>query len=269
MTHEPLCTSNHSGSARKMEVDAIIEMFGRSETLLGVKYANYVGDGDSKTYSSICKAVPYEDLAVQKKECIGHVQKRMGTRLRNMKKMTKGLGGKGKLTGKMIDKLTVYYGLPIRRNAHSVQKMKNDIWATFYHYGSTDDNPQHEKCPPGDESWCEWQRALAALPNKTVKKKIKIPGFVHSYKPLPADVLKAIEPIYNDLSKDELLERCLGGFTQNSNESYNQLIWKLSPKYLSGGAVTVGIAAYLSACNIIFGGCFEFRTNTLWPRNRR
>ena len=165
-----------------------------------------------------------------------------------MKKMTKGLGGKRKLTGKMIDKLTVYYGLAIRRNAHSVQNMKNDIWATFYHCGSTDDNPQHEKCPPGDESWCHWQRALAALPNKTVKKKIRIPGFVHSYKPLPADVLKAIETIYNDLSKDELLERCLGGFTQNSNERYNQLIWKLSPKHLPGGAVTVGIAVYLSAC---------------------
>ena len=89
--------------------------------------------------------------------------------------------------------------------------MKNDIWATFYHYGSTDDNPQHEKCHSEDESWYECQRALAALPNKTVKKKIKIPGFVHSYKPLPADVLKAIEPIYNDLSMDELLERCLAG----------------------------------------------------------
>ena len=76
----------------------------------------------------------------------------------------------------------------------------------------------------------------------------RIPGFVHSYKPLPADVLKAIEPIYNDLSKDELLERCLGGFTQNSNESYNQLIWKRSPKHLPRGAVPVEIAAYLSAC---------------------
>ena len=60
--------------------------------------------------------------------------------------------------------------------------------------------------------------------------------------------MKAIEPIYNDLSKNKLLERCLGGFTQNSNESYNQFIWKLSPKHLPGGAVPVGIAAYLSAC---------------------
>lgn len=57
-----------------------------------------------------------------------------------------------------------------------------------------------------------------------------------------------MKPIYEDLSKDELLERCLGGFTQNNNESYNQLIWKLSPKHQPGGAVPVGIAAYTAAC---------------------
>ena len=31
-----------------MEVDAIIEMFQQSETKHGVKYTNYIGDGDSK-----------------------------------------------------------------------------------------------------------------------------------------------------------------------------------------------------------------------------
>ena len=44
------------------------------------------------------------------------------------------------------------------------------------------------------------------------------------------------------------MERRLDSFTQNSNESYNQLIWKLSSKHLPEGAVQVGIAAYLSAC---------------------
>lgn len=226
----------------------MIEMFQRSEKLHGVKYANYVGDGDSKTFSSIKNVEPYENLVVQKKECIGHVQKRMGTRLRNAKKQNKGLGGRGKLTGKMIDKLAVYYGLAIRRNSNSIEKMKNDIWATFYHYCSTDTNPQHEKCPAGDESWCEWQRAHAVLPKKQLQKKNEIPGFTHSYQPLPDNVLNVIKPIYEDLTKDDLLERCLGGFTQNNNESYNQLIWKLSPKHLPGGVVPVKIAAYASAC---------------------
>lgn len=64
-----------------MEVDGIIEMFQRSVELHDVKYANYIGDGDSKTFKGIVDAKPYEDLVVKKKECIAHVQKRMGTRL--------------------------------------------------------------------------------------------------------------------------------------------------------------------------------------------
>ena len=65
-----------------MEVDSIVEMFERSDTLHGVKYINYIGDGDSKTYAGIVNSSPYADTVVNKKECIGHVQKRMGTRLR-------------------------------------------------------------------------------------------------------------------------------------------------------------------------------------------
>ena len=148
----------------------------------------------------------------------------------------KTLSGKGKLTASMIDKLTVYYGLAIRRNHDSVKKMKNAIWATFFHYSSTDENPQHEKC---DESWCEWKKAEAA---KTLQ------SFKHSYSALPDDVLQAIKPVYEDLSSDTLLERCLGGFTQNNNESYNQLVWKISSKSVSGTSTTVEIAAYVAAC---------------------
>lgn len=240
-THEPKCLANHSGSSGKMEVDAMQEMFERSEKLHGIKYVNYIGDGDSKTYSTLVKLFNY----VIKKECIGHVQKRMGSRLRQLKKLIKGLGGKGKLTAKVVDKLTVYYGLAIRRYNHSVEAMKNAIWSTYFHYSSTNKKPQHEKCPVGIDSWCEWQRAYAALPED---KKAEIASFHHTYTALPADVLKAIKPIYEDLTKEELLERCVGGFTQNNNESYNQLIWKISPKHLPGSSVPVQIAAYTSAC---------------------
>jgi len=247
IAHKDKCSANHEGSSEKMEVDAMVEMFKRSTELHNVKYANYIGDGDSKTYAAIKNKTPYEDLEVKKKECIGHVQKRMGSRLRDVRRKNKGLGGKGKLTGKMIDKLTIYYGLAIRRNPDSIEKMYNDIWATYFHYASTDKHPQHEKCPVGNDSWCEWQKALAALP-ETSSRKNNIPGFVQSYKSLPEDVLQAIKPIYEDLSKEELLQRCLGGFTQNNNESYNQLIWKISPKHLPGGILPVQIAAYAAAC---------------------
>lgn len=42
---------------------------------LGVKYRNYICDGDSKTYSSIINYKPYgDDFTINKKEFIGHVQ---------------------------------------------------------------------------------------------------------------------------------------------------------------------------------------------------
>ena len=47
----------------------------------------------------------YTSIQVKKLECVGHVQKRVGLRLRNLKKQEKGVGGKGKLTNNMIDRL--------------------------------------------------------------------------------------------------------------------------------------------------------------------
>ena len=71
--------------------------------------------------------------------------------------------------------------------------------------------------------------------------------YKHDYDPLPSEVSSAIKPIYEDLSKEELLERCVGGFTQNNNESLNQLIWKITPKILPAGSKIVEIAACIAA----------------------
>lgn len=78
VTHENECQANHKGSAGKMEVDAVIDIFQRSEELHGVKYVYYIGDGDSKTFRGIIDAQPYENCTVTKKECIDHVQKKDG-----------------------------------------------------------------------------------------------------------------------------------------------------------------------------------------------
>lgn len=68
--HEASCSMNHSGSAGKMEPDAILTMFQRSELLYGVKYQYYIGDGDSKTFSTISNAKPYNDVEVKKKNAL-------------------------------------------------------------------------------------------------------------------------------------------------------------------------------------------------------
>ncbi|KYM92295.1 hypothetical protein ALC53_01134, partial [Atta colombica] len=57
--HEKHCVSNHTGSAGKMEVDGVIEMFARSEILHEVKYINYIGDGDTKTVKDVIWATFY------------------------------------------------------------------------------------------------------------------------------------------------------------------------------------------------------------------
>lgn len=74
--------------------------------------------------------------------------------------------------------------------------------------------------------------------------------FKHEYTPLSDIVLIARKPVYEDLSKDELLERCVGGFTQYNYESFNQLIWKITPKILPACSKTNGIAALLAACTL-------------------
>ncbi|GBP77848.1 Cleft lip and palate transmembrane protein 1-like protein [Eumeta japonica] len=56
----------------------------------------------------------------------------------------------------------VYYGLANRRHSDSIEYMKYVIWATFFHYSSTDENPHHIKCTSGADSWCEWQKVVAA-----------------------------------------------------------------------------------------------------------
>lgn len=151
-----------------------------------MKYLFYVGDGDSKTFAAILASKPYgDDVLITKKECVGHVQKHLGIRLRNVRKANKGLGGRGKLTSKLIDELTVYYGLAIRRHCNSLKNMKEAIWVTFYHKISTDSHPQHYYCPTGANSWCTFQKVCTEGKLREYRHKAA----------LPQDVQDAILPV--------------------------------------------------------------------------
>lgn len=163
----------------------------------------------------------------------------MGAQLRKVKKDNRGIGGRGKLTAKLIDELTVYHGLAIRRSINtSVETMKNAIWATYYHKISTDENPQHDECPSGEDSWCSYQKAKASATLDSYEHKTSIPETVQD----------AIKPVYDRLTDNNSLERCLGGYTQNNNESLNTVIWSMAPKVHYSGAKVVEIASYIAAC---------------------
>ena len=212
------CQKNYIGSAPGMEVTGVNRIYSRSITERSLRYTKYVGDGDSKSYDSILKEKPYgPDVPITKVECIGHVQKRVGTQLRNLKSSTgktiladgKMLGGNGRLTLKEIDRLQIYYGLAIRCNVGNITKMKQDIAAILRHRLSTDDNPNHSMCPSGPDTWCGYHRD----PSK----------YKHS-NPLPKAVAVHIKPIFDRLSKNEILERCVDGYTQNAAESFNNIL---------------------------------------------
>ncbi|GFU19001.1 uncharacterized protein TNCV_2347721 [Trichonephila clavipes] len=156
-------------------------------TVIGVE----TGDGDTKTFNALSENKPYgDDHLIQKIECVGHVQKRMG-----------------RLTDSLIDKLAHYYGNAIRCNSTSVKEMRKAIWAVWGHSCSTDDEP---RCT----------------------------GFVLQ--------IQIHGPVFADLSHPALLKKCLGGKTQNPNESLNSLIWKFCPKTIGSSLQIAEIAANLA-----------------------
>ena len=153
---EHKCSINHEDSAPKMEQSGVEGIFARSITKNKLRYTEYYGDGDTKSFSAVKDF--YEGVTVLKKECIGHVQKRVGSRLRKLKKQTKGLGTQG-LNDACIDRLQNYYGIAVRSNVGNLANMKKSIYAALMHVASSKENNYHwAYCPAGDNSWCSFQR---------------------------------------------------------------------------------------------------------------
>ncbi|KAL7307786.1 hypothetical protein TKK_0000111 [Trichogramma kaykai] len=250
--HKDECPANHEGSAGKMEVDGVVEMFMRSIEKFDVRYGYYIGDGDSKTFKMLLDTSPYGDsFEVKKLECVLHVKKRLYKRSAEakkaltQKKKALAIDEKKKESSKPPIELSTYYGLAVLRNKDSIEDMRKKIWAGFYHEISTDKQPQHLHCPLGADSWCKYQ-------------KLKATNNLKGYKHPPAldeEAQEILKPIYNDLTKDELLQRCLGGHTQNNNESFNHCVWMMAPKHIFSGGVIVEIVTNIAACIFNEGFC--------------
>ncbi|GFX22914.1 uncharacterized protein TNCV_3911611 [Trichonephila clavipes] len=138
------------------------------------------------------------------------------------KKVTLGGRKQGSLTDKNITKLQNYYRKAIKDNVPDTDKMKTAIYASLMHCSSTDKKPMHGKCPEGESSWCFYKRAIA---------KGETPGSHSSMRTyLSPQVVEKIMPVYQRLASDTILERCVAGKTQNSNESLHSCIWRKCPK---------------------------------------
>ena len=130
-----MCNINYIGSASNMESTGALSIFKRSLENYGLRYLNYYGDGDSKSFQSVENV--YEGAKVVKYECIGHYQKRVENRLRKLRLRVKGLVGKvqkkdegkvkktkekakSRLTDALIDRLQNYFGIALRSNVKTV-----------------------------------------------------------------------------------------------------------------------------------------------------
>ena len=77
-----LCPVNHAGASGEIESKGAIRMFLRSVEKRNLKCVRMVDNGDTGCYGKVCDALRSEygeSYVVAKEECIGHVQKRMGT----------------------------------------------------------------------------------------------------------------------------------------------------------------------------------------------
>lgn len=131
------------------------------------------------------------------------------------------LGGNGKLTDVVINKLTRYYGCAVRHNINgTVKEMINYILASFLHCSSNDNNPRHMFCPKTVDSWCFYQRAIARKETPASHKQMKVRFDVRP------EMRSRVYGEYKRLTTDKLLSACLLGKTQNPNEHLHSRIWR-------------------------------------------
>ena len=259
-SHQAECDVNFDGSAGAMEPAGIVELFKRS-LQYRLRYTSYISDGDTKSFSILSAEQPYgNDHKIEKLDCIGHVQKRLGTALRNLKTIYRGqklsdgktIGGQGRLTKTLIDRLQNYYGLAIRNNKGNLQGMVKAVQAALLHNNSTDECPRHHLCPTGPSSWCKYQKS----------KALGI-EYHHTRNPIPEAILMLMKPVYNRLGGLDLLKKCLKGYTQNANEALHSLVWKFCPKtlFLGASAVRCGGALAVVHFNDGVSSFFTFAEN--------
>ncbi|GFV82097.1 uncharacterized protein TNCV_2789951 [Trichonephila clavipes] len=267
--HEKDCKRNYVGSSGAMEIQGASKIFQRSLSLHNARYITYLGDGDCKAFDAVKKKNIYgNEYPIEKLECIGHVMKRMGTRLRRLKAQLK-----------VKSCQTSYYGSAIRRNHTSVQNMRQAIWAIFLHKLSTDEYPQHGFCPIGEDSWCGFKKAEASelhqlkyeaisvpqgsvrLVKKTQERKsstcyLLITKGVTSSSPVP---LKTRRERERDLSHPDLLKKCLHVKTQNPDESFHNVVWSRVPKATFVQIETLSLGVYDAVCSFNDGNVSKLK----------
>ena len=120
-----------------------------------------------------------------------------------------------KLLNTSFEKLESSRGILTRQQAN--EGMKTSTKATQHHMVKNDKltlKKQYQYCPKSADTWCKYRK------DKTDKTSV-----YNEDNRLPEVFMQQLDPIFTRLPKDDLLNRCLKGMTQNQNEAANGMLW--------------------------------------------
>ena len=100
------CHKNWEGASSSMETSIIVEAFKESESKYGLRYTEFVGDGDSSVYPNLITEVPEYGHDIVKVECSNHAVKCYRSALEKLAQEKPHYKGKGGLTSNMRKRLT-------------------------------------------------------------------------------------------------------------------------------------------------------------------
>ena len=68
---------------------------------------------------------------------------------------------------------------------------------------------------------------------------------------MPSAIADELKPIYERLTNDDIMQGCLGGYTQNNCEALNHLMWARCPKSKHSGRyhIVAAVAGAVVAFN--------------------
>jgi len=111
-----------------MESDIISEGFCLAEEMHGLRYIRVIADGDSSMMCTIRQSVPY-GMFVEKVECANHACKCYHSRLEQLAKDHPEYRGRGGLTKRAIQRITIGVRLAIRMHSKTgnVRQLQHDL----------------------------------------------------------------------------------------------------------------------------------------------
>ena len=137
-SHPRQCSMNFSGSAPAMEPHGNLQLFQRS-LQYNLRYTHVISDGESKTSLLTSMQLYGPEHPIEKLNCVGHVEKRLSTALRNLKVAYRGrklddgktIGGAGRLSDGLINSIQNDYGDAIRQKQGDLKGMVRAVQATM------------------------------------------------------------------------------------------------------------------------------------------